>query len=301
MSAPADVGRTRFQDGMRVAREHLDHLQDVLLDAVHHARETGGVGKVIFGLRVSADGAGAVRIGAGAAVDRAGRLLSSPAEASLALGDGSPLYLVIRHALRSAGLVKGIPTLLFDEVAFEARTAVPPYGDDAVVFARIDDGKVTQRGDWYLPPLDHTHSGAFVEHAGRWRYDGDRVGMPSARFDSGWVADADATLAHGLASADLVVQLQARRDGVVTIAGLGGAYWYELPDADHIRLVRSGEGELQLRAVAWPLDPAVAGPPLADPGPDQFVEPGVTFTLDGSRSRASGGHRIVKFIWTQTS
>jgi hypothetical protein len=93
------------------------------------------------------------------------------------------------------------------------------------------------------------------------------------------------------------VQLQARRDGVVTVEGLGSTYWYELPDADHIRLVGKG---LELRAVAWPLEP-MTGLPVADPGPDLAVAPGESFTLDGSRSRAAAGRRIVTYIWTRNS
>jgi hypothetical protein len=284
------VGRTRFQSGLRVTREHLDHLQDVLLDAVHHARESTGTGRVIFGLRVELDGEEAV-VGPGAAVDRRARLLSSPAEKRVKLTDG---YLVVRHRLRSEGVVRGVPTLLFDEAVIEPRTELPE--DDAVVFARVEHGVVTQRGDWYLPPLAHRHSGAFVERDGRWRYDGDPLGLPPARFDSGWVDEDDVTLRHELAGEDLVVQLQARRRGAITVEALGSAYWYELPDADHIRLVRKTE-KLELRVVAWPL--ALAdGPPVADPGPDLLVAPGESFTLDGHRSRASGDRRIVKFIWT---
>lgn len=307
-----EVGRTRFQDRMRVSREHLDHLQDVLLGAVAEARESGGLGRVSHGLRVEATSGGDVVIGPGAAVDARGRLLLSPEPVELApeWGEATRLHVVARHVLRAEGLVKGVPTLLHDDLAFETRAAAPPYEDDAVVFARLERGdpepRVTQLGEWYLPPLDHGHSGGFVLREGRWRYDGKPLGLPPARFDSGWLgvpAGEAAELVHGLETADLLVHLQARRaDGVATTEGLGRDYWHELPDDIHVRLVRAaGEGEL--RAVAWPLEAGGAGPvlPLADPGPDLAVEPGASFTLDGSRSRAFGGRTLVKYTWTQTS
>ena len=286
-----EVGRTRFQAGMRVSREHLDHLQDTLLDAVRHVRESAGVGRVIFGLQVAVEGDVAT-VGPGAAVDRSARLLSSPDTVKVTVSGSC--YLVVRHRLRSQGLVRGVPTLLFDDAVIEARAERPE--DDAVVFARVDGGAVTQLGEWYLPPLAHRHSGAFLERDGRWRYDGDPLGLPAARFDSGWVSPD--TFAHGLGTDDLAVHLQARRNGVITVEGLGSAYWYELPDADHIRLVGK---DVELRAVAWPLAPPPAGPPVADPGPDLTVAPGESITLDGSRSRATAGRHIVTYIWTRNS
>jgi len=301
-----EFGRTRFQAGMRVSREHLDHLQDVLHEAIRGLRETGGSGRIVFGLRVTAVEADGVKVEPGYAVDGSGRPISLTAETPVAVdwGDAATCHLAIRHALRSGGLVRGVPTLLFDDAAIDVRRDGPPYDDGALPFARLDRDDatvtVTQRGDWYLPPLQHRHSGTFVERDGRWRYDGDPLGLPPARFDSGWVDEADVVLKHGLASADLVVQLQARRDGVITVEGLGGAYWYELPDSDHLRLVGKERG-LELRAVAWPLDQPADAPPVADPGPDLVVDPGAPFRLDGRRSRAFGGRRIVKFIWTRNS
>jgi hypothetical protein len=53
--------------------------------------------------------------------------------------------------------------------------------------------------------------------------------------------------------------------------------------------------------VAWPLAPPAAGPPVADPGPDLVVAVGESFAFDASRSRASAGRRIVKYIWTRNS
>ena len=99
------------------------------------------------------------------------------------------------------------------------------------------------------------------------------------------------------------MQLQARRaDGVITIEGMGRTFWYELADDQRIRLACSADGALDLRAVIWPLAPA-SGPvvPIADAGPVMSAELGESFVLDGTRSRAFGGRRITKFVWTELS
>jgi hypothetical protein len=102
------------------------------------------------------------------------------------------------------------------------------------------------------------------------------------------------------------VQLQARRqDGVVTTSGLGGAFWYELPDDAHIQLVRAAGGgdPLELRASLWPLGQPQSGPssPVADPGPALTEDVGHSFVLDAGGSHAFGGRHIVKYVWTQLS
>ncbi len=308
----ADVGRTNFQNGMRVAREHLDHLQVVLRDAAEASRRTAGAGKVCFGLRVKAAGADAVSVEAGAAFDRAARvLLAEAADVQLSWGAGTRLFLVLEHRLRAGeDQFNGQPTRYSDAAEVDVRAVSPPYDDDGVVFAQLDRSgdvvDVTQKGEWFLAPLDHTHSGAFVERDGLWRYDGHQLGYPPARFDSGFVpvsrSDSIA-LTHGLgADADLLVQIQARADGVVTSAGHGTSHWYELAPGE-VRLVRGsgGPANLDLRAMIWPLHAATGGPllPLAEPGPDLVVEPGESFTLDASASRAFGGKKLKTFIWTE--
>lgn len=309
-----DTGRTLFQDGMRVAREHLDHLQDTALDAGFQAREAAGPGRVCSGFRVEAAAPGSVTVGPGLAFDRQDRPISLDAARTMTpdFGAGTRVFMVLTHLLRSRGLENGVPTLLYDDAAIETRTAAPPYQDDGVVFAQLDKGvsgiAVTQSGDWFLPPLDHGHRGIFLLREGRWRFDGHPLGLGAAAFDSGFVpveAGAGATLVHGLQATDLMVQMQSRRpDGVVTTAGLGQSFWYELADPQQIRLVRGpGTGALDLRVTVWPLQAPGAGPvvPLADAGPGRIVDSGVSFTLDGSLSRAFGGRHIVKYIWTQMS
>ncbi len=313
MSA-ADVGRAVFSDGMRVAVEHLDRLQQVALEAGFDAREAAGPGKVCYGFRVEAKGPGTVTVNPGLAFDAAGRpiRLDAPRDLTPDFGTGTRVFLTAVHALRSAGISGGVPTLLYDDVAIEARTAAPPYQDDGVLFAQLDQGPgttaVTQLGDWYLPALDHGHSGAFVARAGRWRYDGLPLDLAAPGFDSGFIPVAPGAavpLVHGLHTTDLLVQMHARRqDGVVTAAGFGQAFWYELPDDQRIRLVRGpGEVPLDLRVSVWAMPAGRSGPvaPVADAGAPQFVESAQSFTLDGSLSTAFGGRHIVQFIWTELS
>ena len=48
-----------------------------------------------------------------------------------------------------------------------------------------------------------------------------------------------------------------------------------------------------------PLAPTPEQPPVADAGPDQTVNPGRSFELDGSGSRAAPGHVITEYRWRQ--
>ena len=309
----SDVGRTRFEDGMRVAREHLDHLQDLALDSAADARESAGLGKVAYGLRVETAGPASVTIGPGLAFDGQGRRLFLPEPRPLDVEPGGPWFLVAQHALRSEGLVGGVPTLLHDDLTIEARAASPPYEDDAVVFARLDPGedgyRVVQLGQWYLAPLDHGHTGAFLLRQGRWRFDGPALGFAAPLFDSGFVGvepGSAVQLVHGLGTSDLLVQLQARAaDGTITTRGIGDAFWYDLVGLQEVRLQRSNQPSepLDLRVAVWPLVPGAAGPalPVADPGPDAQAELGASFVLDGSRSRAFAGHTVERYQWTELS
>jgi hypothetical protein len=310
----ADVGQAVFSDGMRVAAEHLDRLQEVALEAGFDAREAAGPGKVCYGFNVEAKGPAGVTVNPGLAFDAAGRpiRLDAPRDLTPEFGTGTRVFLTAVHAVRSAGIAGGVPTLVYDDVAIEARTAAPPYQDDGVVFAQLDRGSgaiaVTQLGDWYLPALDHGHRGIFILRAGRWRFDGDPPGLAPPGFDSGFIPvapGAAAPLVHGLHTTDLLVQMQSRRqDGLVTAAGFGQGFWYELPDDQRIRLVRGpGDGVLDLRVSVWPMQAGRAGAvaPVADAGAPQLVESGPSFTLDGSLSTAFGGRHIVQFIWTELS
>lgn len=313
-----DEGRVRFLDGMRVTIEHMEHLQALWLSAAVQLREAVGTGRVSHGLRVEPAPGNKVKVGRGLAFDRKGRPLALEQEAEVApdFGASKTIYLALVHARRTGGLVNGVPTLVFNEPRIETRAAAPPYTDDSVVFAELHAGdgevSVVQRGEWYMPPLDHGHSGEFKLDADmRWRYDGHALASEARRFDSGFIpvrAGGEARLVHGLKTTHLVVQLQARReDGVITTEGLGDRFWYELVGEQEVRLARrrggDAEGGLELRVMLWPAEQGGASPllPVADAGDDLVVAFGESFALDASRSRAFGGRKLVKYIWQQFS
>lgn len=305
-----DEASTRFLDGMRVATEHMRHLQRASVERALQVREAIGLGKVVHGLKVEVGEGGALTVSPGLALDAYGRPVV--VEAPVPVGvDGARALLVAVYDLRSSLLVNGVPTVLANGARIEARTAPPPYDDGAVAFAEVardDSGvRVLQKGEWYLPPLGHGHTGAFfTDAAGRWRYDGAPVGGAAPQFDSGFVPvapGASVRLTHGLKSTELAVELTARSEGGrITNRGIGADFWFELPGEDEIVLACAGTApSLELRARAWLL--AASGPaaarPVADAGADRAVDPGESFGLDGSGSRALGGRRLVRFIWTQ--
>lgn len=311
-----DEGKTRFQDGMRVAQEHLDNMQDTLLAGLIQLRQTIGSGKVCLGFKVQPGDPGKVLVGPGIAFDRQARplVLDSTFAAPVNFAGAQVLSLVAVYVLHSDLPVNGVPTVLQNGVSIEARPTPPPYPDDAVIFAQLharQDGgfDIVQNGDWYLAPLDHQHSGQFIEDAARgFRFDGHPLGLGAPRFDSGFITVApsqELRLTHGLNSTNLLVQVQSRlSDGTISCAGLGSKFWYELPGPQEVRLRRSSaKGDLDLRVTLWPFDASGAAPviPVANSGGDRIVEFGASFALDGSLSRAFAGRKLINYIWTQLS
>jgi len=309
------MGKVNFFDGMRVSRGHLDHLQNLLLSAAVQGRGAVGAG-VVCGLEVVAAEARKVQVKPGLAFDNQGRgvLLKTPQEIDLSATGAGTVYMAIKHTLSASGVVGGVSTILSDGVEVIVKVAPPPFDDGSVVFARLDlqaEGVVVaQLGSWYLPPLFHAHTGTFyTDSAGNLRYDGDSVSPKGQMFDSGFLlvnAEDEIHMAHGLGTSDLFVQVQCRKseEGPVTTEGLGSVYWYELVGDDEVILKNSSTSEsLLLRVQCWPLSGEAAGPllPIASAGSDETVEFGVSFTLDGSGSRAFGGRRLVKYRWTQLS
>lgn len=325
-----DEAGTRFLDGMRVATEHMRHLQQTSVDRARQLRAALGTGGVAHGYKTEPlaepGAAGQVSVSPGLAIDGHGRPLVLDAATTLAVPTGRH-WLVAMYTLRSSLLVGGVPTLLANAVTLQARPLPPPYADGAVAFAELSHAgesfELQQKGEWYLPPLQHSHSGGFyTDAAGRWRYDGAVVNGGAGaghnlapHFDSGPVglaAGENRTLPHGLQSQQLLVELSSQRlDGVVSNRGIGSLWWYELPDDEHITLFRGssegGDGDAPaapaLRARAWRLDGAGPAPqrPLADAGANLSVEPGTSFTLDASRSGAAGGRHLVRYQWTLLS
>lgn len=314
-------GRVEFLDGMRISREHLEHLQAYLHLAILQMRETVGEGKVAHGLKAEADG-GNLKVSPGLAFDGFGRPLALDDARTLPVDiTAAPvLYAVLVHDLRYDAFFKGFPTVIRDFVKLELRPVAPPYADGAVRFAELRPAPagdaapflIAQSGGWYLPPLDHGHTGRFFTDAqGRMRFDGTPLGLPGAMYDSGFVhidPGGSVHLRHGLRGMDFLAQLEAMSEkGMITNHGSGREYWYELPDDGLAVISRTKHKEYtRFRLRLWPFGTPGAAPqgpilPVADAGPDAVVESGVSFRLDGSGSRSPAGLPLRKFKWIQLS
>lgn len=322
MDETVPKAQTRFFDGMRVAREHLEHLQDVALRAGELLRQAMGSG-VVHGLRAFPAGPGSVRIDPGLAFDGLGRALELPAAVTVEIPASGKATLVLVHSLRGDSPYKGTPTLLHDGVVVESRPAGPPYADGAVRIAEAEAGtpeaRVRQSGEWYLTPPRHGHTGAFrLDDQMRWRFDGRPVPFPFPDYDSGPLGidpGEGKVLTHGLASRDIHVVVEAMDDkGVASTLGLGWDFWYEITSEDAVTVKRAaattsaGGKTMLIRARVWACGSAAASggsagarPPLADAGDNLTVDPAKPFTLYGDRSKAFSGRSISKYIWTQLS
>ena len=326
MDAPH--GRVAFLDGMRISREHLEHLQSYLHLAALQLREGVGEGKVVHGLKTEPSGA-ILKIGPGLAFDAFGRplALDEAKELTPVFGNAEALYAVLAHDLRYGQFFKGFPTVITDHVKLELRAAPPPYADGAVRFAEVRPAlapatpdapaaeapfRVTQTGRWYLPPLDHGHSGKFYQDAqSRLRYDGDPMGLAGAMYDSGFihVAPGDRIhIRHGLMGRDFLAQLEARSEnGLITNHGSGRDYWYDLPADGEAVIARTKHKEYSLfRLRLWQLGAPGAAPhgpipPIAHAGTDRTVDAALSFRLDGSMSRTPSGVPIRTYKWIQLS
>ncbi len=320
MSRNDDRGRVRFDDGMRVTREHLEHLQEISLAGDIQLREALGAGRVAHGCRVVAAGPVRVRVEPGFAIDGRLRPLALVESVEVDLPTAGERRVVLAHRLRGDLLFKGTPTRFVDEVVVELREAPPPYEDGGVACAVVAVGdpnaSVRLRGEAYLPAPDHGHTGTFrFGPDQRWRYDGVPLGLGAPDFDSGPVRldpGECRDLDHGLSSREFIVMLEAHLGEVVQNRGLGADYWYELPGDDQVRVCR-GEasaafpGELHVRVRLYahsdpdsPPQP-VSRLPLADAGPDLAVDGSSPFTLDGSGSRAFGDRTLSRYRWTRIS
>ena len=339
MEAPS--GRVAFLDGMRISREHLEHLQAYLRLGVFQLRETVGEGRVAHGLKTKAAPGtpGNIQVSPGLALDAFGRPLSLDTARTLPvdLGTAPVLYAVLAHDLRYGEFFKGFPTVITDHVKLELRSAAPPYADGGVRFAEIRPAPVSavgavtpagaatpaapagasglliaQAGEWYLPPLDHGHSGRFYQdEQARMRYDGHPLGLAGAMYDSGFVhiePGGSVHLRHGLRGQDFLTQLEAANEhGMITNHGSGRDFWYELPSDGEAVISRTKHKEYsRFRLRLWPFGTPGAAPqgpilPIANAGPDNTVELGQSFILDGGQSRSPAGLPLRKYKWIQLS
>lgn len=324
-------GRVAFLDGMRISREHLEHLQSYLQLAVLQLRETVGEGKVSHGLKAELE-EGNLKVSPGLALDAFGRPLALEKARTIAIPPGDAVqYAVLAHDLRYGEFFKGFPTIITDHVKLEFRDVAPPYADGAVRFAELRPAPaatatstslsatstapaklLVQSGAWYLAPLDHGHSGRFVTDAqARMRYDGHPLGVAGAMYDSGFIVippGGTVYLKHGLRGQDFLAQLEAASEhGIVSNHGSGRDYWYALPADGEALITRTKHKEYtRFRLRLWPFGTPGAAPqgpvfPIANAGEDRIVEFGEVFALDGAQSRSPAGLPLRKFKWIQLS
>src|SRR5688572_24838279 len=107
-----DDARTLFVTGLRVTADHLQHAQDRLREAVLDIRRTIGLGRIAWGLRVTAAGEH-VRVEPGLAFAPDGVRLAVDTERSLAVpgdGDWRIVLSAANHDTESLR-VNGVPTL----------------------------------------------------------------------------------------------------------------------------------------------------------------------------------------------
>ncbi len=177
----ADDARSQFVEGLRVTAEHLQHLQDRLRDAVHDLRQTVGLRRVAWGLRVQlADGQ--VRVAPGVAFSPSGVRLALDSAVGLgAPASGQRVVLRASNGDRAALRVGNTPTVitLLSQAVLEPDDG-SDTGPDALVIARLADQDggtaVLQDPSLFVATGAHGHSGEHRQDAdGRWYYDGARL------------------------------------------------------------------------------------------------------------------------------
>ncbi|HVR99852.1 MAG TPA: hypothetical protein VMW27_24725, partial [Thermoanaerobaculia bacterium] len=175
----AQDAHSRFIPGLRVTADHLQHLQDRLREAVLDLRRTIGLGRIGWGLRVSAEGGG-VRVEPGIAFGPDGVRIALDAAAVLPLPEGAGpwrLVLVPRNADRASLRVGAEATLVTLSTAAELRPEGEDPGPGTLAIATVerdgDGSRATQDPSLFVAAGHHTHSGEHFQDAeGRWHYDG---------------------------------------------------------------------------------------------------------------------------------
>lgn len=131
--------RIRVFDGLRVATEHIDHLQDGLQSSIQDLREAVGLGHVVRGFDVTVEANGVV-VGPGLAFDRARNrvAIDEPQRIDVAFPAGQDMQvLCVRHDQVEDHQVEGKPTLVWDSASLLLQPALPELGDDSIPLARL--------------------------------------------------------------------------------------------------------------------------------------------------------------------
>jgi hypothetical protein len=132
--------RIRVFDGLRIATEHVDHLQDSLQSSIEELREVAGLGRVLRGFEVVREGDTGVVVGPGLAFDRRRRRLAldEPQRVEVVpLPGRAPQYVCLQHQGVEDGEVEGRATLIWDSVSVVVHDTPPAPADDAVALAKV--------------------------------------------------------------------------------------------------------------------------------------------------------------------
>ncbi|MGE4560329.1 MAG: hypothetical protein AB7E77_09015, partial [Desulfobulbus sp.] len=185
----ASDAKSYFVDGLRVTPEHLNHMQEVLAQAVQDLRCALGFDRIAWGLRllVGEDGT-TVTLSRGLAFSASGCRLAVAQDVTLQLpagtsseGEGDQQFQVILRGSnhdQPMARVGEVQTIVFaDTSVLVAALGEEVVADDFVAgtLTRDASGKVTaqQANIQFLAPAYHGHSGDhFQDGAGAWRYDG---------------------------------------------------------------------------------------------------------------------------------
>jgi hypothetical protein len=139
-------------DGLRITTEHLDHLQGAFLTGLQDLREVSGLGRVVRGFEVVADGEGRIIVQPGLAFDlEKNRIISDePKTLDAAFQESEEaLWVTIRYDQQESGEIEGKQTLIWDGCELGLTADEPGPDDLAIAIARLtmgEDGKLVVRG-----------------------------------------------------------------------------------------------------------------------------------------------------------
>lgn len=269
-------GKTVFYDGMRVNKEHLSHMEYILLDAIKDIRTALGLGKICWGLKATVKNSSNIEISEGLAFDKKGRRIyvKQPLTIKMSLSKESSLkYVVIKHKLEEKKLEGDVvDTILGDSFEILSVDSFPTEDPDSILIALIKKKEngivIDQRTAPFITATDHSHSGKLVETNGRFVFDGKKIAIhqplfPKPHFDSGFIRIENGEskkIVHNSQSYELLVHIIKKSDEIKYVNNRMG-YWYELSDPDtivvHNDIDESVESNVQFRILIWKFETEV--------------------------------------------
>ncbi len=145
--------RIQVFDGLRVATEHIDHLQDGLHSSIEDLREATGLGRIVRGFEVTVDGGG-VLVAPGLAFDHTRNRIAvdEPQHLDVTFPAGeNEQYLCAKYERVEDHQVEGKATLVWDSASLLLQPALPGPNDDPVALAKLVQA---QDGSFRVVALD---------------------------------------------------------------------------------------------------------------------------------------------------